>query len=102
MKFDGGQRVQPDFVFANGGWLQNEKATRQQGSLFFQGRIVLKEVSSIRTFCGHLMSLKSTVSSKICDLNSLIFNNLRDTSTSQQIGSKRLEIVPFLTLTIFD
>ncbi len=30
------------------------------------------------------MSLKTVVSSKICDLNSLIFNKIQDTSTSQQ------------------
>jgi hypothetical protein len=68
--------------------LQNEKATRQLGSLFSQGRIVPTEVLSIRTFCGNLMSLKSTVSSKICDLNTLIFNNLHNMSTSRQTGSK--------------
>src|SRR5208283_4938842 len=60
------------------------------GGLFFQGRIVPTEVLSIRTFCGNLMSLKSTVSSKICDLNSLIFNNLCNTSTSQQTRTKSL------------
>src|ERR1700678_295486 len=58
------------------------------GSLFFQGRIVPTEVSSIETFCGNLMSLKSTVSSKICDLNGLIFNNLHCMSKSQQTGPK--------------
>src|ERR1039458_8184356 len=41
------------------------------------------------------MSLKSTVSSKIFDLNSLIFNNLRDTSTSRQTGSKWDKKPPF-------
>jgi hypothetical protein len=88
MKFAGGQRVQPDFVFANGGWLQNEKATRQQGSLFFQGRIVPTEVESIRTFCANLMGRKSTVSSKIYDLNSPIFNDLHKMSTTRQTRPK--------------
>jgi len=74
-----------------GNYFQNEKATRQLGSLFFQGRIVPTEVSSIETFCGNLMSLKSTVSSKICDLNSLIFNNLHRVSKSQQTGPKWAE-----------
>jgi hypothetical protein len=37
------------------------------------------------------MSLKSTVSSKIFDLNSLIFNNLRRVSKSQQTGPKWAE-----------
>jgi hypothetical protein len=41
------------------------------------------------------MSLKSTVSSKICDLNSLIFNNLQDASTSQQTGPKWVEFASF-------
>src|ERR1035438_4315465 len=68
--------------------LQTKRPPGNLGGLFFQGRIVPTEVLSIRTFCGNLMSLKSTVSSKICDLNSLIFNNLHDTSTSQQTGSK--------------
>jgi hypothetical protein len=75
--------------------LQNEKATRQQGSLFSQGRIVPTELLSIRTFCRNLMSLKSIVSSKICDLNTLIFNNLQDVSTSRQTAPKWAEAPAF-------
>jgi hypothetical protein len=41
------------------------------------------------------MSLKTTVSSKIYDLNGLIFNNLQDTSTSQQTGPKWEKIPEF-------
>src|SRR5208282_5477937 len=65
------------------------------GSLFFQGRIVPTEVLSIRTFCRDLMSLKSAVSSKICDLNSPIFNNLQRASTSQQTRSKSVKMPSF-------
>jgi hypothetical protein len=52
------------------------------GDLFFQGRIVLTEFSSIRTFCGHLMSLKSIVSRKIYDLNTPVFNGLDNLHTA--------------------
>jgi hypothetical protein len=57
-----------NFKQAQNGW--NFPAKRKGhpatlGDLFFQGRIVLTEFSSIRTFCGHLMSLKSIVSRKI-------------------------------------
>jgi hypothetical protein len=52
------------------------------GDLFFQGRIALTEFSSIRTFCGHLMSLKSIVSRKIYDLNTPVFNGLHNLHTA--------------------
>ncbi len=74
---------------------QTKRPPGNLGGLFFQGRIVLTEVLSIRTFCGNLMSLKSAVSSKICDLNSLIFNNLHDTSTTRQTGPKWTKIACF-------
>src|SRR5271165_6553199 len=41
------------------------------------------------------MSLKSAVSSKICGLNSLIFNELRDGSTNRQTRSKLGKIASF-------
>ena len=68
--------------------LKRRRPPGNLGGLLLQGRIVLTEVLSIRTFCGNLMSLKSTVSSKIYDLNSLIFNSLRAMSTSRQKASK--------------
>jgi hypothetical protein len=36
--------------------IANEKATRQQGGLFFQGRIVPTEVYAVKTFWRNLMS----------------------------------------------
>ena len=48
------------------------------------------------------MSLKSTVSSKIYDLNSLIFNNLHEYVHKSPNGSKIGQNALFSTLTTFD
>jgi len=51
---------------------------------FSQGRIVPTEVWSIETFCGNLMSLKSGVSRKFCELNIFIFSSLQKSSNCHQ------------------
>ena len=45
------------------------------GSLFFQGRIVLTEIKTVKTFWRNLMSLKRGVSRNISEISSFIFND---------------------------
>jgi hypothetical protein len=67
----------------------NEKATRQLGRPFLSRENSSNgSQKSIRTFWRNLMSRKSEVSSKISDLNSLVFNNLRDMAKSRQTRPK--------------
>jgi hypothetical protein len=48
------------------------------GSLFFQGRIVLTEIKTVKTFWRNLMSLKRGVSRNISEINTFIFNYLEN------------------------
>jgi hypothetical protein len=48
------------------------------GSLFFQGRIVLTEIKTVKTFWRNLMSLKRGVSRNISEINTFIVNELEN------------------------
>jgi hypothetical protein len=61
---------------------QNEKATRQQGGLFFLGRIVPTEAKPSKLSGQNLMGRKSRVSSSFWEINVFIFNELQNQSIS--------------------
>ena len=48
------------------------------GSLFFQGRIVLTEIKTVKTFWRNLMSPKRGVSRNISEINIFRFNDLQN------------------------
>jgi hypothetical protein len=64
---------------------QNEKATRQQGDLFLQGRIVPTEAKPSKLSEQNLMGRKSGVSSDFYDLNAFRIIDLKHQSTTGQV-----------------